>query len=383
MPAINRYILAELLKVFLVALLALTALLLFSDVTREMRNKGLGFAQIVLVLPYLLPYAMRTSMQGALLFAICSVYGRMAATNEIVAVKSMGISPMKLVWPTIWCVGIPLSLLGTWLDDLGASWGEHGMARVIIDSTDEVAYGMLKTHRSYAVPKQQFAIAVKNVEGRRLIKPTLIFTPPGEKHEVTIVAEEGELRVDRVNSRLTILMHKGTINVSTNKFEMRFDDTIEQALPLDSKLHNVITRELIDEQAAVVAKLRQEIKDMGRVPANVPALVARHEELTRQVQAEQHQLNFLQMKFHQKWANSFCCLAFVLIGIPVSVTTRRGDFLTSFMICFLPIVSAYQPLQFVGASLAQSGDVPAYTVWFGNFVLFGIGVWLLRKVEKF
>jgi lipopolysaccharide export LptBFGC system permease protein LptF len=48
----------------------------------------------------------------------------------------------------------------------------------------------------------------------------------------------------------------------------------------------------------------------------------------------------------------------------------------------LPIVSAYQPLQFVGASLAQAGDVPAYAVWFGNVILFAIGLKLLQRMEK-
>jgi lipopolysaccharide export system permease protein len=61
---------------------------------------------------------------------------------------------------------------------------------------------------------------------------------------------------------------------------------------------------------------------------------------------------------------------------------RRGDFMTSFMLCFVPIVSAYQPLQFVGSSLAQSGQVPAYAVWFGNVILFGVAAWQLRKVNQ-
>src|SRR5271156_1358273 len=145
-----------------------------------------------MVLPFLLPYAVRTAMQGALLFAVCTVYGRMAATNEIVAVKSMGISPMKLVWPTVWLVALPLSLVCVCLDDLGATWGATGIDYVIVHSTDEVAYGMLRTHRSFS--KKHFAIAVKGVEGRTLIRPTLTYEPPEESHVVTITAADGELK---------------------------------------------------------------------------------------------------------------------------------------------------------------------------------------------
>ena len=88
---------------------------------------------------------------------------------------------------------------------------------------------------------------MKNVEGRKLIRPTLTYEPPGETDVVTIVAEDGELRVDRVNSRLTILMHVGKIFVP-GKFEMSFDDTIEQTLPIDTTRGKPVTPQLIAEQ---------------------------------------------------------------------------------------------------------------------------------------
>ena len=379
MPAINRYILIELMKVFTLALLALTAVLLLSDVTKELQNQGLGFVQIVMVLPFLLPYAVRTAMQGALLFAVCTVYGRMAATNEIVAVKSMGISPMKLVWPTVWLVAVPMSLICVALDDLGATWGASGIDYVIVNSTDEVAYSMLRTHRSFS--KKHFAIAVKGVEGRTLIRPTLTYEPPDQSHVVTITAQDGELRVDPKTSRLSIIMRSGRLFVP-DKVEMSFEDSIEQTLPLDTSMHRAITPSLIAEQRARIATLRKNLSDKkprtladGKKAGIYTSDVAR-------IHNEERYLAWMQTKFHQKWANSFCCLAFVAIGIPVAVQMRRGDFLTSFMICFLPIVSAYQPLQFVGASLAQAGEVPAYAVWFGNVVLFAIGAKLMRRMEK-
>ena len=364
MPAINRYILIELMKVFVLALLAMTTILLLSDVTKELQNQGLGVVQIMMVLPFLLPYALRTAMQGALLFAVCTVYGRMAATNEIVAVKSMGISPMKLVWPTVWLVAIPLSLLCVFLDDLGATWGASGIDYVIVHSTDEVAYSMLRTHRSFV--KKNFSIAVKGVEGRTLIRPNLDYVPPEETHKVNIQADEGELHVDPKTSRLSIVMRKGKLTIPDKKVEMSFEDSIEQTLPLDSKLHRAVTPKLIAEQSCADFDFAQERGGEEASQAGQPRQTSIYLGDVERLRTEERYLAWMQTKFHQKWANSFCCLAFTLIGIPVAVQMRRGDFLTSFMICFLPIVSAYQPLQFVGSSMAQAGDVPAYAVWFGN-----------------
>ncbi|HEX3656291.1 MAG TPA: LptF/LptG family permease [Pirellulales bacterium] len=380
MSVINRLILFELIKVTLIALFGMTAVLIFSDVVKQLQNQGLGMFQIVQALPFLLPYALRTSLQGALLFAVCSVYGRMAASNEIIAIKSMGISPMQVTWPALLALGIPMSLFCVWLDDVGAAWGQRGLQRVIIQSTDEVAYGMLRTQRSFS--KKHFAIAVKNVEGRKLIRPTLTYEPPGETHVVTIVAEDGELRVDRKQSRLTILMRSGKIFVP-GQFEMSFDDTIEQTLPIDTTQGKPITPQLIAEQRERVETLHKNLNSKSFTDLlKDRALAYRYQSALQRYHTEERYLSWMLTKFHQKWANSFCCLAFVAIGIPVAVRMRRGDFMTSFMLCFVPIVSAYQPLQFVGSSLAQSGQVPAYAVWFGNVILFGVAAWLLRKVNQ-
>ena len=53
------------------------------SVSKEAYQQGLGLKQILLLLPYVLPEALRFSVPGTILFATCSVYGRMASTNEI------------------------------------------------------------------------------------------------------------------------------------------------------------------------------------------------------------------------------------------------------------------------------------------------------------
>jgi lipopolysaccharide export system permease protein len=379
MSAINRYIVVEFLKVFLIALIALAGVLTFTDVVKELQNEGLGFMQIAMALPYLLPYALRTSIQGAMLFAACYVYGRLAATNELVAVKSMGISPLRVIWPAL-AMSIPLSLFCVWLDDVGAHWGHDGLERVLVNSTDEVAYGMLRTHRSFS--KKHFAIAVKNVEGRTLIRPTLTYEPPGEAHVVTIIAKEGELRVDRASSRLSILLRSGRIFVP-GKFEMSFEDTIEPTLPLDTRFAKKITSAKIAEQRARVETLKKNLVEKVAPEVSTDRTAPYlHQTAMQRLQTEERYLFWMQTKLHQKWSNSFCCLAFMMIGVPVAVRMRRADFLTGFVLCFMPIVALYQPLQFFGTSLAQSGNMPPWMVWFGNLLLMGIGAWLLKRVVR-
>ena len=59
MKIISRYVLSELLQVFLVALSALTLFMLVVGLVKEAQQQGLGMMQIAALVPYVLPEAMR------------------------------------------------------------------------------------------------------------------------------------------------------------------------------------------------------------------------------------------------------------------------------------------------------------------------------------
>ena len=64
MSMITRHILAEFLKVFLTTLAVVMVALVLSDVVKELQNRGFRLPQIVLILPYLIPYAVKSALHG-------------------------------------------------------------------------------------------------------------------------------------------------------------------------------------------------------------------------------------------------------------------------------------------------------------------------------
>ena len=72
MRIMTRYVLAELLQVFLVALGALTLFMIVVGLVKEVQQQGLGLVQILLLVPYVLPEAMRFAVPGTMLFAAAS-----------------------------------------------------------------------------------------------------------------------------------------------------------------------------------------------------------------------------------------------------------------------------------------------------------------------
>lgn len=393
MRLLSRYVLIEVSKVFLVALASLTLLLLIVGVVREATDQGLGIGQVVLLLPYILPDALRFTVPATVLFAVSTVYGRMSGSNEIVAVKSLGISPMTLVWPTL-ALTFLLSLCTVWLNDLAVSWGRNGIRRVAIEAVEDIAYGMLRTQRSYS--SERFSINVKKVEGRRLISPTVTFHTGKESQ--TLIAEEAELRSDPAAGLLQIICHNYTFE-GANDLRFRDPDTFEIAVPLldasrvdrneevPSKLPMWVFREKIDTQVTRVADQKRKMAALAGLTLITGDFIdLSGDEWSVQnetLKSYNEQLHRLYTEPQRRWANGFSCLCFAMVGIPLAIRQRNADLLTSFFLCFLPILIVYYPFLAFSVDASKQGDLPPISIWSGNVVLAAAGVYLFRHVVRY
>ena len=171
---IPRYITAELLKVFLTTLTVFTFVMTLAGVAQEAIRQGLGPVTILRLIPYTLPNALVFALPGTILFSACSVFGRLSASNELTAIKSLGISPAVVIRPAL-LLAFLVSLGTVWLIDIAFSWGYAGIQRVVLDSAEEIAYSVLRTQHAYRT--KQFSIAVARVVDRRLLRVTITLEP--------------------------------------------------------------------------------------------------------------------------------------------------------------------------------------------------------------
>jgi lipopolysaccharide export system permease protein len=393
MTIMTRYVLSEMLQVFLVALTALTLFMLVIGLAKEAQQQGLGLLQILAMVPYVLPDAMRFAVPGTMLFAVASVFGRLSSSNEIVALKAAGITPLAVIWPVAG-LAIAVSFACVWLNDIAVSWGRDGVRDVVVSSLEEIIYSRLQQQRSYST--QQLAINVKGVEGRRLIRPTMSFQPADGSPAVTLSAMEAELETDAKAGSLTAICRNGTVRVGD--VEVAFPDTIERVIPLNAINQRGLTERSPSEIAmadfptarvehqADIDRLEQQIAGrltMALLTGNLPLTTPAHSAGERsRIEWNQSRLSRIAMEPWRRWANGFSCLAFVLVGAPMAIRMRNADFLTSFFLCFLPILLVYYPVFMAGVSQAKSGDLPPIAVWGGNLLITLWGLWLLRGVIR-
>jgi len=394
MRRLTRYVLAELLKVFLVALASLTTLILLFLVGREAVGKGMGIVPTLRILPYILPEALRYAVPGTMLLAATSVYSRMASSNEVVAVKSAGISPMVLVWPMIVLAAL-MSYASVWLNDIYVSWGRTGVQRVVIESFEQIVYGGLRTQKSFSRP--DLKISVRGVEGRRLLNPKVVLTHPKSGSQWNITADEARLKSNPAEGTLTIefvnAYFKSDDGFRGSLPSLKFDVDPQQFTrgrpaslrPADHRLSQIpqaiaVEKEKITtrkQEMAATAAIALMTGDLSRLAG------AQWQAQRGGVAAAERTLHRLHTEQYRRWSDGFACLCFALIGAPMAIRRPHRDFLASFFVCFLPILLIYYPLLVVGLDQAKSGAWPPQSVWIGNAMLVVWGVWLLRKVVRY
>ena len=391
----TRYVLLELIKSLVVTLAAMTVLMILVGVAREGVRQGLGPGPIMRMIPFVLPEALRYSVPATLLLATCSVFGRMSADNEVVAIKSLGISPMVLMTPCL-ALAFLMSLVAVWLNDLAVSWGRRGVQRVVIESVEQIAYGMLRTQRSYG--NQRFSITVKRVAGDTLVRPTVTFHGTDDSPTIMLTAREAHLRRNPEENTLSIFLTDGTIDVE-GKLSMSFPDTIERVIPLTDATRKssasdspsqVSLRRISPEserQREEVQRLKQSMAVRAAYEMFTGDLGAltddpwrrRHDLLSQAT----YRLSRLQAEPWRRWANGFACLFFVIVGAPLSIRRRSANLFTTFAACFLPILLIYYPLLIFGVDRAKDGALPPYVVWLANVALLVWGFGLLRRVIRY
>jgi len=86
---------------------------------------------------------------------------------------------------------------------------------------------------------------------------------------------------------------------------------------------------------------------------------------------------------HSRFALSTSCVIFAILGGPFAILQARRQFLTSFFMCFVPILVLYYPIALLMMTLSKSSRVdPAWAMWVGNVILFTVSLFILRKVLK-
>lgn len=387
---LNRTIFLELLRVFALTLTGLTGLFLIGLVVQQANNLGLSMLQTLEAIPLLIPYTLPYTIPATTLFASCVVYGRIAHDNEAVAMKAAGVNLHTILRPAI--------LLG--LLSAGATFAlahsvipqsQAALQRKLLKDPEELLYNLLKRDRTFKAGNFPYVIHVKDVVGRRLVdvvikrkqmktSPDGKETPTGD-YDYVVRAREARLRVELPDANRPDLQPMLFIDPDRwvggdGSTHFSGDANRPIAVPLPDMFSQ---KEMRNRPASLVwGALPAKAEEYQSAIDALRADVAKHErhavESADQVLKQKHLGHVRALKsiideqlrlkrnaeneYFMRPALALGCLVFAVIGCPVGMRANRADYLSSFVVCFLPTMAAYYPLLLAGSNMGRDGKIP-------------------------
>jgi lipopolysaccharide export system permease protein len=394
---LSRMIFAELVKVFLLSLVAITGLFLLAGILAEASQRGLSPSQVLMVIPLITPSSLPYTLPATTLFATCVVYGRLAADNEILAVKSAGISVLQVVWPGI-LLGACATLLtvGLYYETIPVT--HHLLRNRVLADVEEYLYGLLKRDGRISHPNLNYVIYVNRVQGRKLVDAQFMRRDPkGQSYDLIARAREAELVVDLPNRQIQVHMRHCYVTSSDPKEAQGYVDDRKWPVDLPDDLvkqtkfraASMTWPELLRHKAQIENDIEgievdmtahQAVIDMGTPPGTFAKHVQDQQNIKRSKQGE---LRNVEVELHMRPALALGCLCFVLVGCPVGIWFSRSDYLSAFITCFIPIVLVYYPLLLCGVNLGKAGTLsPLTSIWIADALLGVCALFLFKRLLR-
>ena len=393
---IHRSIFYDLVKVFFLAFVGLTALLLLAGIVAEASRNGLGPAQILAAIPLLVPSTIPYTLPTTTLFAVCVVYGRLAADNEILALRAAGVHIWHAVWPAV-LLGSDTSITAFALHLNVIPYTHYLLRTEIAGDVHELLYGMLRRERMISHPRMEYEIHVTRLQGEKLIGAQFRRRDnKGQYYDFVAYADEAELLVDMKRSLVYVLMKNCNVIDKGAKSPAALGDRVwtvklpEELAPQGKVRPSDMTwselfeyREEMQEhcnQADIDIAAHQAQINMNNAQPHYP------DHVRNMIEARRRYAMFvanIDAELWQRPAFAVGCLCFVLVGCPVGIWFSKSDFLSAFVTCFLPIVVVYYPLMLCGINLAKASKLaPSVGIVAADVLLFIAATFMYRRLAR-
>ncbi len=362
MRIITKYTLKEMGGPFIGALFVLTIILAAGNIiqTADMvMNKGVDVLQVTKVFLYFLPYVLIFTIPISVLAAVLLGFGRLSSDNELTAIRTSGISLRRIIFPVIVC-GVLISLANVPLNDKILPESEFA-ARKLLKTIGMKNPTALLEPGIFIKGFQDYIIFVHNKKGD-ILEDVRIYQPREGKPTRTIVARTGKITPLPGDKGVQLELMNGFADEISSESPDEFYKISFKDYKMTLNLNKVVDVDSIQKKAREksMKELTRDIEAMGTSVDVLP----------------------LRVELHKKLALSFSNLVFVLIGVPLAITTHRREKFVGFGLAIV-LFLIYWGIMLGGIAFAIRSTIPAWAgVWSANIILSAFSAVLFYKLLK-
>ena len=355
----DRYILKEIASPFAMGLTVYTLALLINNIlllSHTLISRGASGYTILKILLYILIDLLSFTIPMATLMGVLAGLSRMSTDSEIIALRTMGVSNLRILKPVM-MFSLITWLFSTWLIMYVAPEANFRSSQlwrnVILSKTiSNIKPGTFcKEFPNYVLYFDD--IDNKTNEWENVL---LYSTKNGETNTI-ITAERGNFKQNKKEKDSYIYLKNAIVHEFEKKEPLK-NYSMTSYNFLKKKIPNMI--QIIQERRytqLVFPKLVKRIKDE---PKNV----------------------FLKMEFHRKFSLPFACIALGLLSLSLGISTKKGGKVSGFIVS-LGIIFVYYTIMTASRNMVLKEIIsPFWGMWAANIFLLLIGIILYFYTSK-
>lgn len=369
MRRLNRYLLSEIWGPLALGFAVYTFILLVRVlfVSAEMIiRRGVPAPVVGELLLWNLPNIVVLTLPMSLLFGILTAVGRLASDSELIAIRSSGVSLLKLYRPIL-TLSVAFTLVNVFLMSYVLPWGNTALQQLRLEMMSQ---GVSRTvePRIFYEDWQDKVLYVFDVDPvtDRWQGVFLAQSLPAATELQVIVADWGEVRVDAAGERVVLTLG----NAEEHKLEPLRPERYQRQSFAEA------TYELDD---AFTSRERARITaSKGVRELTLPELAAKADDPG--IPGEMR--NLARVEIHKKFAIPFAAVVFGLFALPLGFNNRRGGKASGFALS-IAVIMVYYVLLSNGEEAARYGKLaPWLAMWLPNLALAAVGVYLLIRRDQ-
>ncbi len=389
----------------------------------DLTSKGLDTLTIVEFITLNISWIIVLAIPIGVMFSTLMAFGALSATHEVTVMKASGMGLLRMMVPVL-VVGAGLWLFTFWYTDNVLPDTNHRLSTMMRDIQRLKPTFAIESGR-FSSQVEGFTIIARNVDTTGLMTGVTIYDHSRGDRLNVVSADTGRLRFSPSLTKLVLDLYHGEVHQSfprkphdyrivqfahhqmampAERFflersdvsgssrgerEMSIADMQAVVNRSDSALRIIAHRldSLWQSQFTVGSSeggssTVSRLEAMQRAAAFISTTRAAIEGESNRRRGEQETVNRFSVEIHKKHAIPFACLLFVIVGCPLGILTRGGNFGLSAGICLLGYV-AYWAALMGGEELADRGLLnPALAMWMGNILFSVIGIYVAIRVNN-
>ena len=370
MKVLYRYLLREVLSTTLWAVAILTFLLvlgnMFTRVFDLLINNDVPLSFVFEFVTLLIPFSLKFTLPWGLLIAVLLKFGRLSADQEIVALRSNGISLITFSAPVL-LLAIFFCIVSFLNSFYLAPYAYARMKKIVYTLAAENPTSLFNDDTVIEVlPGKRLYVDEKEDE---ILKNLYIWDLNNEGTAIrSLRAERGTVKPEETGNAIIITLYNARME-ERNK-DNPYDVTLIETGRSFEELPLRISLEKLMEKST---KIRPNALDFGGL-LNVV--------FTGRTRRADYDFTPILTEIQSRVAGSLSCLTFVLAAIPLAVQFHRRETSAGIVLSFIVVFCYYSLMILAKTFENQAGAYPDFLIWVPNLLFQGLGLLGITRIGR-